>query len=67
MQHPNCIGMQTFARIDPKTYEAPNKFRQALGAEDFTGREYITRQEYIDVGGRPADMKPSEFLEDNIY
>ena len=52
-----------FATIDPKTYEAPNKFRQALGAEDFTGREYITRQEYIDVGGRPADMKPSEFLE----
>jgi len=33
------------------------KLRQALGAEDFTGREYITRQEYIDVGGRPADMK----------
>jgi lysozyme len=52
-----------FATIDPKTYEAPSKFRQATGAKDFTGREYITRQEYIDVGGRPTDMKPGEFLE----
>lgn len=54
---------EKFARINPKTYEAPSKLKQALGAEDFTGREYITRQEYIDVGGRPADMKPGEFLE----
>jgi hypothetical protein len=52
-----------FARIDPKTYEAPNKFQQALGRKDFTGRDFITRQEYIDAGGRPDDIKLDEFLE----
>ena len=38
---------QVGATIDPKTYEAPNKFQQALGRKDFTGRDFITRQEYI--------------------
>ena len=50
-----------FATIDPSKYEAPNKFRQALGAEDFTGRDFITRQEFIDAGGRPADLTAGEF------
>ena len=52
-----------FATIDPSKYEAPNKFRQALGAEDFTGRDFITRQEFIDAGGRPADLTADEFAE----
>jgi LysM repeat protein len=45
-----------FATIDPKTYKAPNAFEKALGKPDFTGREYITRQEYIDAGGITGDM-----------
>jgi len=47
---------EKFARINPKTYEAPSKLRQAFGAEDFTGRNYITKQEYIDAGGVTGDM-----------
>jgi len=51
---------QVGATIDPKTYEAPNAFQKALGRKDFTGRDFITRQEYIDAGGRPADLKLDE-------
>lgn len=60
---PSTTNVERFARIDPKTYEAPNKFQQALGRKDFTGRDFITRQEYIDAGGRPDDIKLDEFLE----
>ena len=54
---------QVGATIDPKTYEAPNAFQKALGVEDFTGRDFITRQEYIRAGGRPDDLKLSEFFD----
>ena len=32
---PSTTNVERFARIDPKTYEAPNKFQQALGRKRF--------------------------------
>ena len=60
------IPADAFARIT-SDYKAPNQFRQFFGADDLRkvsgenlGGGFLTRQEFIDAGGMPADMTLQE-------
>lgn len=50
-----------FARITPN-YEAPGEFKQFFGAEDLSGQQFATRQQYLDAGGIADDITMTERL-----